>query len=62
MKLPGGDIFFGIGYEIVKILTKDLQILQYFASVPKYDQLTEKGLKIFNLRADFLKTVRKKWS
>ena len=60
IKLPRDEIFFGIGYEIVKLLTKDRQILQSFASVPKNYQLTDKGLKIFNLRADFLKIVSKK--
>ena len=34
IKLPRNKIFFGIGYEIVKILTKDRHILQLFASVP----------------------------
>ena len=58
IKLPRSEVFFGFGYKIVKILTKDRQILQYFASVPKNDQLTDEGLKIFNLRADFLKIVR----
>ena len=62
IKLPRNEIFFGIGCEIVKILTKDRQILQSFASVPKNYQLTDKGLEIYILRADILKIVSIKCS
>ena len=63
MKLPRDEIFFEIGYnyEIVKILTKDQQILQSIASVLKDYQLNDMGLIIFILRADCLKLVSKKW-
>lgn len=43
----------------MKIMTKDGQLLQHFASVPKKYERTDKGLDIFIFQEDVIKIVSK---